>query len=690
MTMQRLDIAGIQRTRESAANDPIYLAGQRMYAIGSLGGGIIAVGDEHLVGKMGGVWAHPFRVLAGWQLAITAGAEQQQLTEAAECIVAWSYLERCWQTEAGLPVRWREWIADDQPVAYVQLSIANPTNVEWRGTLALQAVFDLRPCWFGGGEITPTLLYSTGMLVQATNDDWANGWGAALGAQPHPNNIVLTDTQATLEFMLQLAPNASQTILLALVAEHTTGAEEAATLLPDALRLGAERLAERRANYDQAISAGVTLHTPDCALNEAWLLAKLNLRALEAHYPPALGQYFLAGIPEYPQLFGCDTTYTTVGALATGFRPSMVSALQELAAVAWRQCGRVPHELTTNGRVFNPGNIQETPQFVLAVWDAVCWTGDRELLERMYPLCCEGLTEYMTAGHSWPNTPYFWGDGMVERFGMGIFKVDVQCYAIRALFVLAEMAERLGDTDAAQAHRQRADQLHASFEADWWLPAETMYADSRHSDGRNQFDGHWTVMLPVQLGIASPERAAHVLERVVNQWVNQWGLVHTREREDRVWTLPTGLLALALFKHGRPNEALRLLHCIASTADVGLLGALEELIPQGLCFIQLWSAGLILEGVVSGLLGIHPDALAHTVIVAPQFPTGWDEVRLNGLTIGEHQLDLLAKPSSLHVHHCVGTHPLTVIWHTSTLQHRIEIIAGDTVEMVDKAPSRHP
>ena len=34
------------------------------------------------------------------------------------------------------------------------------------------------------------------------------------------------------------------------------------------------------------------------------------------------------------------------------------------------------------------------------------------------------------------------------------------------------------------------------------------------------------------------------LERIEREWVNQWGLAHTRAREELVWTLPTGLLAL--------------------------------------------------------------------------------------------------------------------------------------------------
>lgn len=682
MTMQRLDIAGVQRSRETAANHPTYIAGQRMYAIGSMGGGIIAVGEEHLVGAMGGVWSHPCRVLAGWQLNIASGPERNTLNEAQECVMGWSQLDRLWHTRMGLPVRWREWIAETRPIAYVELQIENPLPEPWRGSLTLEAVFDLQPCWFGGVEVGPTSVRSTATVVQATTDDWATHWGAALGSNPEPSRISLEGTHAQLQYALSLATGESKTILVALVCDHVMGADGAVLTLHDALLLGNYRLTERQASYGRILTEGVTLHTPDQALNEAWILAKLNLLALEANYPPALGRYFLAGIPEYPQLFGCDTTYSVPGALAAGFSKTTLAALHQLADVAWRQCGRVPHELTTNGRIFNPGNVQETPQFVLAAWDAVRWTGDLRLLKDLYPLCREGVREYLMAGHGWHGAPYLWGDGMVERFGMGIFKLDVQCYAIRSLQVLGEMAERLNRPDEAASHRELAADMREAFEADWWLPEETMYADSRHSNGKNQLDGHWTVMLPVQLGIAAPDRASKVLERVMQEWVNEWGLVHTREREERVWTLPTGLLALALFQAGRPDDGLRLIHSIASTADVGLLGAFEELIPQGLCFVQLWSAGLVIEGIVSGLLGIEPDALAHTITINPQLPAAWPEVQLNDLRLGEHRLDLTIRNDGVHVHHRIGEVPLTVVWRPATSNRRIQITPGDTGEVL--------
>jgi glycogen debranching enzyme len=332
--------------------------------------------------------------------------------------------------------------------------------------------------------------------------------------------------------------------------------------------------------------------------------------------------------------------------------------LLALARYAERACGRVPHEVTTNGRVFNPGNIQETPQFTIAVWDYLRWTGDVELARRLFPLCREGVTAYVpTIGGPDPRYPV--GDGMVERFGMGSRKLDSACYLIAGLRALANLAAVLGEPDAA-AYAARAASVNRDFEQDWWLEAAGLYADSMHSDGSLQLDGHWTAVLPVQLGLASPARAARVMASLEAEFVNQWGLVHTRTREESVWTLPTGLLALAAFQQGRAERGLELARNIALTARHGTLGTFKELIPEGLCFVQLWSAGLYIQAIVEGMLGIQPDATDHAVTLAPVMPADHPPVTLRDLRIGGHHLHLTITSRALSLDHVAGPQALTV------------------------------
>lgn len=420
----------------------------------------------------------------------------------------------------------------------------------------------------------------------------------------------------------------------------------------------------------------MALHTPDAALNRDMALAKANLHMLSADYYPLLPPYFLAGIPEYPQLFGCDTEYSIPGAVAAGFADTARSALLALAGYAERGCGRVPHEITTNGRVFHPGNTQETPQFAVACWDYVRWTGDLAFLQQVFPVCQEGIDEYLPALWGTYDSPYPTGDGMVEHPGMGSRKLDSTCYLFQALQAMAGMAAALDLGETAAVYSSRAAALQTWFERDWWIEAEGMYADSLHTDLAPQLDGHWTVVLPLQVGLASAERAERALGRIVAEWVNEWGLVHTREREDSVWTLPTGLLALTAFRYGRPELGLRLLHNIAETTRHGMLGAFKELIPIGLCFVQLWSAGLYVQGVLEGLLGIRPEMHQRRLLLAPSLPADWPHAEVRSLGLGQHTIDLVVSHNSATVRHHAGPGTLEV-WFRLAAEPKIPPASSD-------------
>jgi hypothetical protein len=145
---------------------------------------------------------------------------------------------------------------------------------------------------------------------------------------------------------------------------------------------------------------------------------------------------------------------------------------------------------------------------------------------------------------------------------------------------------------------------------------------------------------PIEAGVADRDKAVQALARIEREWVNEYGMVHTRLTEELVWTLPTGLLALAAFAHDQTELGWRLLANIARTTEVGSLGTYKELIPEGLCFMQLWSPAIFLQGVIEGLFGVAPRADLDRVEVFPKLPAGWEYARLEGLRVGEHELDL--------------------------------------------------
>ncbi|HEU5014415.1 MAG TPA: amylo-alpha-1,6-glucosidase [Roseiflexaceae bacterium] len=657
---------------------PYFLAGRNMYNVGMVTGDFQPIGAEHLVGEMGGIWAHPIKVADGLTLLISDSDGQQPMAHGFEVIELLSHIE--WRYRlGGMEVRRRDFIAEDHAAFFSLLTLRNAGGRPKTGRLHLRAWLKFLGCWFGGMTTGGGEYWLEDTAVLGYDRKWQGRWGVAVGTTVAPERCSIEERPvgrlAQLDYPFTLPPGATRTWEFVLTADHERGHEGAHHLFSQLAGSGEQLLQEKVERYHERVFRGVALETPDKAVNRAFALAKANLHLLSADYGPSLPPYFLAGVPEYPQLFGCDTEYTVPGATAAGFATTSKSALLALADYGGRACGRVPHEVTTNGRVFHPGNTQETPQFVAACWDYFRWTGDFALLGRVYPLCKEGIDDYMPAIWGGAGSAYPIGDGVVERGGMGDRKLDSVCYLFQALESLAHMAEALEFADDAARYTAHYVELRRRFEQDWWIEDEQVYADSMSFDEKPQLDGYWTVVLPLQLGMTSPERARQSLERIKREWVNEWGLVHTRDREELVWTLPTGLLALTAFRYNQPDLGVRLLQNIAETAHHGTLGAFKELIPIGLCFVQLWSAGLYTQGIIEGLLGLQPLAHLHRLSINAQLPQHWPGVRLSALKVGAHELSLQITPTGIDVHHLSGPERLDIRYHvpdtSGPLQHDI-------------------
>jgi glycogen debranching enzyme len=647
VTLQRYFIDDDVWESEATPTTPVFISGQRIYAITTIGGVRHPFGEWHLRDNMGGVWAHPLRILDGWALALEMDGIVAPLDHAVCCDLFGAYITRHF-TVGTLTLEWTEFAVDDQPHYYATLLARNDGAAPVNATVLLRAEADLRFCWFGGvAPAEPEMRVLSDGVAWRAADAYAGVTVTLVSASPAAWEI--SGRMAQARFPLIVQPGEALALQWRLAVQRDDASPPG-----NVLRAAVDALSSKIALY-RTITSAIRLETPDQDINRCWQVARQNIHMLRADYRPALAPYLLAGLPEYPQLFGCDTTYSVPGVVAGGFADIAHSALEELGRYAWRACSRVPHEITTNGRVYHPGNIQETPQFAVACWDYVRWSGDLDFLERMYPICVEGLEHFSATleGRGYPI-----GDGVVEVPGMGACKLDVVCYLYQALTTLRDMALTLGRPGDAVRFAGYAGELAARFESDWWIEQEGMYADSLHLNGQPQFDGHWTVLLPVLTGIAAPERAQRVLHRIVREWVNEWGMVHTRSADMRVWTLPTGLLALAVFRHGDADTGIQLLRNIGATARYGTLGTLKELIPQGLCFIQLWSAALFVQGITEGVFGLTPQAQRRELVIEPRLPSGWSGATLHGLRVGDQTLELHVTPEYAEIRLLKGDTPL--------------------------------
>lgn len=668
--------------------DPLYfLSGKNLYEIGAQSGEYPPLGwrrpgflvgksitihgpagreDQaaHLLNEMGGIWAHPIKVLDGFYFDITDedGRETWRLTDCKKFVYHLASVDSFFERK-GIEVTRTDFVVEDAPALFSLVRIANRRGQPARLSLSLLAIVNLMPAWFAGVTDGEDEVFYDGGKAIAYDRRWPENWAVVFGTDVRPEEKEFYrdegDGKQRVRFTYSVNLNAGQEAMLPFlfVGENQHGYPEAIRRF-DALIGQSQRLLEEKiAYYRGKVFDGVRFDCSDPWHTMAFYTAKANFVMLTADIP-RIGKYLYAGIPEYVQFFGTDTAYSIPGLMVVDYWNIAKDVLLSLAQYGDMLCGRIPHEITTGGRIFHPGNTQETPQYTIAAWNYFRWTGDREFLEKVYPICRLGVADYVPAHWDADLDYYPDGNGVVERGGMGSEKLDSLSYFTRALYCLAQMADILGHETEAKVYRQRADNLKEALNTDWWIEKESVYADSLNDDHSQQLDGHWTIAVPMETGLAPWDRATRSLERIKRDWVNEYGMVHTKDREEFVWTLPTGVLAMAAFRYGDPDFAVRLLRNITQTIETGTLGSYKELIPEGLSFMQLWSPAMYLQGIIEGVFGLDPWAEDDFVEISPKIPAGWDHAKVEQLHIGEHKISIFFDRTAgekTSVEHVVGT-----------------------------------
>jgi hypothetical protein len=676
MIEQALQWGSIHQGRQSAPDTLFANTGRRIYVIGDIDGGfrprsnpydLHAYGrpdpNDPLANDLQGVWAQPVKGLDGYSYTVHVGTEHWELTDPVS--FTQTFADACFAYRHGnLHGQRCDFASQDQPVLFTTLTLHNDDNKPVEGTLIFRAYFDLEDAWFtslGERRNRGEHLTASGERLVARCEVLPDVWAVAVGGDRTPDEVRASTRRQNptgeLHYPFRLEPQGSQEWAFAMVIELQGGAAAALQNLDAWLPQRAQMLAEKRGLYDALAEKGPHLVSPDPAFNAAFALAGANLQALEAETPD-LGRFFYAGLEMFPFWFSNDGAYSAPGLLASGMIDTVKHHIRTGARFA--QEGAIPHQLSPAGHMVYPSNAQETAQWVSSVWDVYRWTGDREFLEELYPTMLQGMFEH-TLGRIDPDGDgYPSGAGMVEASGMGEEKLDTVAYTWAALNDLAAVADVLGDEASADRARQTADWIAARFNEDWWEESCGCYSMSLDSQNGRAHVPHWAIITPLEVGLASPQHAAKTLETIRAQYLNEWGIKHTVGTDERVWTLPVAVLSRAAYRSGDAQLGFEMLGKMTKTLDHGSIGVFHELIPEGACFIQLWSAATFRRGVIEDMLGIKVNAGANTISIEPQLPANWSQVRLENLNVGVHQMDVEITQTGITVRKKTGSPGLTI------------------------------
>jgi alpha-L-rhamnosidase-like protein len=673
--------------------EPYVTAGDRAYLIGTQDGNFPDLGD-HLPGEMGGLWVHPIKLIDGFWATVRDSVTGQAaaLSKSTE-FVNYPYGNRLRYGPVldGLEIERLQFSPDGQAGVIVQYIFTNSADRQRRLSFQLSVKTDLSPVWFsdhlGIKDAPDTVAWDTTnkfFVARDTRHRWFAMWGAipSAGAEsilnPEPVATRGMGVTAASRHSLSVDPHGTATLTF-VFAGSATSRKAAATTYAHLARHHVGLLPKKMAHYT-ALLDKARIRIPDHRLQEVYNWVKVDAEWL-ARDVPGIGRGLGGGFMEYPWWFGTET-YSLQALLAAGNADLAKQTLRLLKTQSAKANGngRILHEVTTNGAVSNPGNTQETAQFILTVGKVFQWTGDLSFAREMYPAMKQGLHWLLTDMDRNHNL-FPEGYGITEILGLNAELIDVAVYTRQALVATAELARILGEAKTAQRYQRLARQLAARIEDRFWVPEEGSYADFygtrtqaisaaegavkqiglKGADKLTQRDReliayyeglkakfaampdssrgwitnkNWVITTPMEIGIAPRERALSLLDQIRKEDVGEYGPYLSAIDKQAMMTISTGAQAVSEANYRRTDQALWYVDKIVQTFNRKLPGSISEMMPDYGCFAIAWTSYGIVLPLVQHVFGIQPDAMNKTILFDPQPPKGWEEMSIEDLPVG--------------------------------------------------------
>ncbi len=437
-----------------------------------------------------------------------------------------------------------------------------------------------------------------------------------------------------------------------------------------------ERLLRESAEYYRAyLDRTVKLKLPDADLQRAYDWSRVSMvQGLVDN--PLLGQGLIAGYrtsgdsqrPGFAWYFGRDSEWTELGLDAIGDYATTRTGLEFLSQFQ-REDGKVPHEIAQSAKLvpwfkdypYAFASADATPLFIVAMEDYVRHSGDVEFakaqwghLESAYNFLrstydARGLPKNLGVGHGWieggPLLPV-----KTELYQSGV--------GAQALLALSHLARAVGKNELSDDLARQFEHQKALVNEAFWSPEQNAFAFAIDSDDHVMPVTSVLSTVPMWFGLLDEGKAESTITQLAApEHQADWGMRIISKQNPKygpdgyhfgaVWPLFTGWAATGEYRYHRAFPAYNNLRANALLALDGSLGHVTEVLsgdyyqptvtssPH-----QIWSAAMVVNPLVRGLLGLDVDAAAHLLTFAPHVPAGWSSFSIARLRVGEAALDL--------------------------------------------------
>ena len=450
-----------------------------------------------------------------------------------------------------------------------------------------------------------------------------------------------------------------------------------------------EALDALNARYRKFLRSCADYTTSSESLDDQLILrSALDLRALIDDEDTGL--FVTAGIPWYAVPFGRDGIIAAYQTLA--WNPDIAGGTLRLLAkyqgtkidrFTEEEPGKIFHELRGGelarlGEVpHRPyyGTVDATPLFAMLFAETVKWTGDRTLWRELLPAAeramawCDtygdadrdGYIEYGASpsdlrNHGWKDSVNSLCDPSGQPAVLPAALVEAQAYVYAAKRGLADLYALDGETERAATLRAEAAALAERFERDFWMENEGCYAQALDGNKKQVPAVTSNAGHALWCGIARPDRARRVVERLMApDMFSGWG-VRTLSttyptynpmsyHNGSVWPHDNSLIAQGFARYGFRGEANAIIEALIEAGKRFPNARLPELFcgfqrdlrfsarPADYlvsCIPQAWSAGMVFLCLRS-LLGLEPDLERRRLVVDPALPVWLDKIEVRHL-----------------------------------------------------------
>lgn len=653
---------------------------------------------HHLENEMGGLWLYPIKLLDGFWMHF-----KDETNGLSNCYMIadgfTNYPHKNvfdYGTNLGhttIRANRVQLAPEDIKGVRVQYIFENYGNEAITCSTRFLARVNLRPCWLSeevnmsdGKEDTAEFIREEDCFL--AKDD-SNPWYAAVACSPAgenlqqgqffgPENTVGNGVSCAMEHHFVLQPKEKKELTFYLAGSELSR-EDALAQMKN-LRQDRDFEAEKAKKYENIIKKS-TLKTEDRRFAEIfdWVKVHTNWLILDQEI---YGRGLIAGIPEYPWWFGCDSCYSLQGILAMGDFRLCRDTIRLLCEYSRKVNGngRIVHEILPNGYCPNPGNTQETAHFITIVWKYYDYTGDWSLVEECLPYIrksIEWLKEQDDDDDFFPS-----GYGITEIAGLNMELIDTAVYTCEAFECYGKMLEKTGETEAAREAFDYYEKAKAAINRELWDDRAGLYCDAyasydtirekrdvienlvadsaseeirryitglleeRKEDGSLEkgwlLNRNWVIATPMEIGIAPEEQAQRALARMrKDDFIGRYGMYLDALTQRAMMTINTGVLAVAEAMYGHADEALALLEKLFDTYSMATPGSISEMSPDYGCFVQAWTVYSVMLPVVRFFFGIDPKASEGRIILAPCMPGKWENAEIKNVELLDGSISVL-------------------------------------------------